>query len=342
MSGYTNAFVQFTMRRRGVTGSNSTTAWLYWKTANTGWTRAPDGVSTNTDIIYNGRFATIPVPAAAMAPGAVIEIRSDDATGTNIWNGVGVGIRNLTFTATPVGGPDYEAEGTVEELETTTNSLVLNLKPQTKYWFRVQAVDNDWNLSEWSDGQTVTASNTAPYDLELMLENDPVDENLPAGTLVGLLYATDDEGDALTYELVEGAGDTDNAFFHVDGEWLLLAESLDYEASPTRTFRVRATDSGGLSTEKSFTVAVGDLDETVRTAYVEPKISLASGGKFELDWEGLDGVVKYDVFISTNLSASPAFTYYTTVTNENADQELIWDDDVESAVKFWFIQPVFE
>ena len=344
LSGYTNAFVQFTMRRRGVSGTNSTTAWLYWKTADTGWTRAPDGVSTNVDAIYNGRFLTIPVPAAAMAPGAVIEIRSDDATGTNIWSGVGVGIRNLTFHATPVGGPDYEAEGTREELEVTTNSLVLNLKPETKYWFRVQAVDNDWNLSEWSDGQTMTTSNTAPYELSLMLddEREIIEENLPAGTMVGLLYATDDEGDALSYELVAGEGDTDNAFFLIDGEWLLLAATLDYEASPTRTFRVRATDTGGLWTEQSFTVAVGDVEEIDRSVQVEPMISLAAGGGFQLGWDGINGVRKYEVFIATNLADQPLFRYSTTVTNENDAQKLVLDDDSDGPVKFWLIQPVFE
>ncbi|MFM8347261.1 MAG: cadherin repeat domain-containing protein, partial [Bacteroidota bacterium] len=54
---------------------------------------------------------------------------------------------------------------------------------------------------------------TAPTDITLTPAS--VTEGLPVGTIVGSLAATDAEGGAMTYALVTGSGDTDNAAFTI-------------------------------------------------------------------------------------------------------------------------------
>lgn len=106
------------------------------------------------------------------------------------------------------------------------------------------------------------AANNPPTSLAL--SNDVVDENQPAGTLVGLLTTTDADGDdAFTYSLVDGAGDDDNASFTIVDNSLRTSASFDFETDNEMTVRVRTTDQGGLSVEQSFTIAVGNVNDAV-------------------------------------------------------------------------------
>ncbi|MFO7091973.1 hypothetical protein B9R42_23050, partial [Arthrospira platensis PCC 7345] len=94
--------------------------------------------------------------------------------------------------------------------------------------------------------------NESPTDLTL--DNTSIDENVAAGTAVGSFTTTDpDTGDTFTYELVAGAGDTDNAAFSVSGDQLLINNSPD---RLTYNIRVRTTDSGGLTYERELTIDV--------------------------------------------------------------------------------------
>ena len=89
----------------------------------------------------------------------------------------------------------------------------------------------------------------------IALDNTSVTEN-DAGALVGTLSTSDpDVGDSHSYTV------SDSRFEVVDGQ-LKLKEgvSLDHEAGNV-TITVTSTDSGGLSTEQDFTIAVGDVNE---------------------------------------------------------------------------------
>ena len=101
---------------------------------------------------------------------------------------------------------------------------------------------------------------TAPTDIALSAAT--VAENQPAGTPVGTLSTTDpDAGDTFTYSLVPGTGSADNGSFKIVGDALQTNASLDFEATPTLTIRVRSTDSGGLFVEKAFTITVTNVNE---------------------------------------------------------------------------------
>ena len=82
-----------------------------------------------------------------------------------------------------------------------------------------------------------------------------MDENLPAGSLVGLLSSSDpDAGDTITYSLVEGY--YDNLSFSIDGDNLETVGPFDYETNSYYYIQVRATDAGGLYSDSYYTVYV--------------------------------------------------------------------------------------
>jgi len=89
-----------------------------------------------------------------------------------------------------------------------------------------------------------------------------VEENVPAGGLVGSLQAIDpDPGDSHVFELVPGEEDWDNALVAVEGTELHTASEIDFEQHPFLMFRVRATDATGLWVEQAFMVEVQDRNE---------------------------------------------------------------------------------
>ena len=97
----------------------------------------------------------------------------------------------------------------------------------------------------------------------LSISNLNFDENIAVGTEVGTLRSSDpNSDDAFTYSLVTGAGDGDNDSFLIDTDQLRILESPDFEIKSSYSVRLRTTDSGNLSLEKSFTLTVNDLDDT--------------------------------------------------------------------------------
>jgi YVTN family beta-propeller protein len=106
--------------------------------------------------------------------------------------------------------------------------------------------------------------NGAPTDIAL--GPGSVEENQPAGASVGTFTTTDPNsadpaGESFTYELVAGDGDADNALFAIAGNELQTAAAFDYETRNSYSVRVSVTDQGFLTYEKSFTIAVTDVNE---------------------------------------------------------------------------------
>jgi len=118
------------------------------------------------------------------------------------------------------------------------------------------------------DGATITdrignRARSLATPTGIMLSPARVAENLVVGTPVGRFSSVDADGsrDGFTYALVPGDGDSGNTSFTIDGDRLKAAAVFDYEERQHHAIRVRVTDAGGLSTERSFLVAVTDLNE---------------------------------------------------------------------------------
>lgn len=123
----------------------------------------------------------------------------------------------------------------------------------------------------FSDLATITmmvgAANAVPTDIALT--NATVLENLPAGTLIGLLAATDpDAGDSLAFSFAPGGNA--GGLFRIDGNRLLTDAVLDHEAAATRGITLRVTDSAGNTYDEAFTIAVGDVAEGRPADPVQP------------------------------------------------------------------------
>ena len=105
----------------------------------------------------------------------------------------------------------------------------------------------------------VANANRQPTDVTI--NNLTVGEN-QQGATVGTFSTVDpDTDDTFTYSLVSGAGDGNNTAFYIEGDVLKTASPFDYETTNTANIRVRSTDSGGLSLEKTFTISVSNFNE---------------------------------------------------------------------------------
>ena len=104
---------------------------------------------------------------------------------------------------------------------------------------------------------TIEIQNESPTDITLV--GSTVPETASIGTAVGTFETTDsDSGDAFTYALVSGAGSTNNDSFRVLEN--SLQTNVTFASSDTQSIRVRTTDQGGLSYERSFTITVSEVD----------------------------------------------------------------------------------
>ncbi|RYE12422.1 MAG: T9SS type B sorting domain-containing protein, partial [Sphingobacteriales bacterium] len=128
------------------------------------------------------------------------------------------------------------------------------------------AVAANYSFTYVNGTLTITpASNLAPTDV--MLSRSDINENNTVGDLIGTISTTDaDAGNTFTYTLVTGAGSTDNGTFTIAGNQLRAGAAFDFETKTSYTIRLRTTDNGGLTFEKTFVITVNDVNEVVNQA----------------------------------------------------------------------------
>ncbi|MDB5335019.1 MAG: hypothetical protein JWN70_638, partial [Planctomycetaceae bacterium] len=151
------------------------------------------------------------------------------------------------------------------KFEIVSGQLVVVVPPNYEdpghfYSVRVRSTDAGGLTVEKAFTITILNVNEAPT--ELSLSNQNVNENKPIGTVVGTL-GTDDQDvpESFTYALVSGIGSDDNSLFDISGDKLVTAASFDFETRTTYSVRVRTTDNGGHTLEKSFTITINDAND---------------------------------------------------------------------------------
>jgi hypothetical protein len=118
--------------------------------------------------------------------------------------------------------------------------------------------DNNYNFSFVNGTLTVNAVSNPPTDIAI--SNSNIDEQLPAGTVVGTLSTIDpDVGETFTYSFCGGA---DDASFTIDGNSLKSAAVFNWIAKRTHNICIRSTDSTALSTTKEFVISVNKTTAT--------------------------------------------------------------------------------
>ena len=103
------------------------------------------------------------------------------------------------------------------------------------------------------------------YPLTISLATTTVFENQPAGTPVGTLSSTAHYlAETFKYELVAGAGDTDNGLFEIanGGNQIKTKTGLDFENKSSYRIRVRSiAQKDLLSLDKEFIISINDVNE---------------------------------------------------------------------------------
>jgi outer membrane protein assembly factor BamB len=150
----------------------------------------------------------------------------------------------------------FEMDGT--SLKTTA---IFNYEDAQKtYNLKINAEDNAKIPAQFDLPIQISDANEAPDGFELNTTN--LDENLPEGTVVGNLTASDpDAGDTHQFALSESNQYPDNGFFYILGSQLKTSGSLDHETQDSFQIRILAIDSMGASFPKTITILLNDLNE---------------------------------------------------------------------------------
>ena len=148
------------------------------------------------------------------------------------------------------------------------SSLKINSSPdyETKSSYSIRLLTTDSGGETYAKAFTLSVDDLNETPKELTLSATSFNENIADDSIVATLSSTDaDSSDTHTYTFVSGDGDTDNNLFSIDGSSLKINSSPDYETKSSYNIRLQVTDSGGLSYQQSFTLAVNDLYEFIAT-----------------------------------------------------------------------------
>ncbi|MDB5391851.1 MAG: cya 3, partial [Planctomycetaceae bacterium] len=166
-----------------------------------------------------------------------------------------------TFTYTLITGIGSDDNASFAIVgNTLKTAAVLNFEVQATYSIRVRTTDSGGLTVEKVFSISATNVDEAPTDLNLA--GTTVAENQPVGTTIGTLTTADpDQGDTFNYSLVTGTGSSNNALFQIVGSSLQTNAILNFEAQSSYSVRIRSTDAGGLTIEKSFVVTATNVNE---------------------------------------------------------------------------------
>ncbi|WP_286177822.1 beta strand repeat-containing protein [Rhodopirellula sp. JC639] len=202
-----------------------------------------------------------------------------------------------TYTLVSGEGDDDNASFTISAGQLLTAES-FDFESQDSYSIRVRSTDSSGLSVE--QVLTISVTNVNEAATTVSLGHSSVADGQPSGTTVGTLSSDDpDAGDTLTYTLVSGSGDTDNASFTISGDQLQTAFAADQSTQSSYSIRVRVTDAGGLSTETSFTIDVTN-ENVAPTAVALSNATVAEDAS-------IDDVI--GTFTTTDANSSDVFTY---------------------------------
>jgi hypothetical protein len=226
--------------------------------------KATDGGGLSTT-----KTVTIAVADANEAPGSLDLDANEVAEGAAGGTVVGmVGATDpdlgdtLTFALTDDAGDRFAIDPSTGEI-TVADGALLDHDAADQHSIEVRVTDAGGLSATRTFTIVVADVNETPGGLALSASD--VIEGDAEGTVVGTVGATDpDVGDTLTYSLTDDAGGR----FAIDPQSGVITVAdgtlLDHETEHQHSVEVRVTDSGGLSSTQTFTIAVTDVNETPR------------------------------------------------------------------------------
>ena len=143
------------------------------------------------------------------------------------------------------------------QLKTARN---FNYELDSDYLLNIRTDDGSGGSFTKSFDITVSDSNDAPGDISLT--SSTIQENLPAGTVVGELSTIDEDGEgAFTYSLIDGENYPANNLFAIVGNELRTVANLDFETADAYTLRIQTEDGEGATIAMDISVRVTDASE---------------------------------------------------------------------------------
>jgi subtilisin-like proprotein convertase family protein len=147
------------------------------------------------------------------------------------------------------------------------SSVTFNYEARSQYYIRARVTDFQGLSAENTFTINITDVNEPPD--RIRLSSNRILENLPAGTAIGNLSATDpDTGDSATVALVPGELDTD--LFVLVGDELQSNAIFDFETKRIYQVLVEATDTIGRTYRQSVDVEVLNQNEAPTAVYLTP------------------------------------------------------------------------
>jgi LPXTG-site transpeptidase (sortase) family protein len=188
-------------------------------------------------------------------------------------------------------GSDDNALFNITGASLQTNAI-FDYETKQSYSIRVRSTDPGNLYVEKEFTISVTNVNEAPTNIGL--DSLSVNEEQPAGIVVGILITIDgDAGQTFTYTFDNEAGVCDgvnNTTFTIDENKLKTAKLLEYEHSSAHSFSicVLSTDNGSpaLSTKKQFTINLVDVNDfpVLKSPILDQY--LFAGDPFSMDFPG--------------------------------------------------------
>ena len=214
---------------------------------------------------YFDKSFTINVLSVNEAPyGLTLDNNSQQentATGTTIGTFTGLDIDSgdtLTYALYDTANYPDNNSFTVTTNGVLKNASVFNYESKTSYSIKVRVTDAGGLTYDGTFTINVTNVNETPTNISL--SSSSISENVPTGTTIGTLSATDpDAGDTFTYSLYDTATYPDNSSFSIVSGVLKTAAIFNYETKSSYSIRVRVTDAGGLTFDKTLTITITDV-----------------------------------------------------------------------------------
>ncbi|MFA5916985.1 MAG: hypothetical protein WC850_01975 [Candidatus Gracilibacteria bacterium] len=241
------------------------------------------------------------------------------------------GATSFTYTLVAGTGSDDNSSFSI-----SGNSLVAefdaNYEVKNTYSILVRSTDNLSNITDKQFTINILNVNEAPLDIGL--SSSTIDENTMGVNIVGAFTTSDtDLTDTYTYNLVGGIGSNDNASFTIVGNTLLSGFTPDYETKNLYYIRVRSTDSGGLTTEKQFTITINDLPENPS--------DITFSGSLALDENTASGVT-LGSFGTTGTNSGATYTYTLSGTGgDNASFTISGDNLITNFIPNYEVQNTY-
>ena len=165
---------------------------------------------------------------------------------------------------------------------------------ETKSTYNIRIKSEDESNNTYTEKFTLTVNDITEAPTDITLSSMSFEENIPVGSDIATISTTSpDNGGSFTYSLVSGTGDSDNSYFEIVNDKLLIKISPDYGTKNNYTIRLKTQTVNLLTYEKSFNLTVNNIHEYTKLTkwYSSEQVQQSTssghvGGAFAMSEDG--------------------------------------------------------